>query len=83
MQITLNIEQIRADTPLPPIFRVRQRWQTMPLTDVTATVRAELDRLGLAARIRPGMQIAVTAGSRGITNIVQITAAAVGCSSYG
>ncbi len=28
MQITLNIEDIHADTPLPPLFRVRQRWQT-------------------------------------------------------
>jgi hypothetical protein len=84
MQITLNIEQIRADTPLPPLFRVRQCWQTTPVADVAATVWAELDRLGLAAHIRPGMQIAVTAGSRGITNIVQITAAAVaGCAIMG
>ncbi|MCX7860050.1 MAG: nickel-dependent lactate racemase [Chloroflexus sp.] len=77
MQITLNIEGIHADMPLPPLFRVRQRWQTTPLVDVATTVRSELDRLGLARQLRPGMRIAVTAGSRGIANIVPITAAAV------
>lgn len=77
MQISLNIEGLTADTPLPPLHRVRQRWESRPLADVAAAARAELDALGLRERLRPHMRVAVTAGSRGIANIVTITRAAV------
>jgi hypothetical protein len=78
MQISLNIEDLTADTPLPPLQRVRQRWQTRPLADVAGAARAQLDALGLRGALRPGMRVAVTAGSRGVANIVAITRAAVG-----
>jgi len=61
----------------PPMFRVRQHFQAPQVADVPAEVRAELGRLPLAQRIKPGDTVAVTAGSRGIANIARITRAIV------
>jgi Lactate racemase N-terminal domain len=77
MQISLNIEDLSNDTPLPPLYRVRQLWDTQPLADVPGATRAQLEALGLRAQIRPGMRVAVTAGSRGIRDIVAVTCTAV------
>lgn len=75
MQITINSADLKNDAPLPQLYRVRQRWDTQPLADLPGVVRAQLDGLGLA--VSPGMRVAVTAGSRGIRDIVPITRAAV------
>ncbi len=56
---------------------VQQRFPRPRVEDIPSTVREELRRLNLAARIRPGSRIAVTAGSRGIRDIVPILRAAV------
>jgi hypothetical protein len=56
---------------------VEQHIETPRLDDVPAAVRAEMARLGVAGRVRPGMAIAVTAGSRGIAGIPVILAAVV------
>lgn len=63
-----------ANTPLPRLTRVRQCWPAHALNDddVAATVRAQLETVGVRQRIVPGMRVAVTAGSRGIRNIVPI-----------
>lgn len=64
-------------TPLPPLYRVRQRWQTQPLTDIAGAVAAQLEAVGLRTRMTPGMRVALTAGSRGIHDIVPVLRAAV------
>ncbi|NWF79708.1 MAG: DUF2088 domain-containing protein [Chloroflexi bacterium] len=77
MQITINSQDLNSEAPLPPLYRVRQRWTSQPIADVSAAVGAELERLGLRERISCGQRIAITAGSRGIRDIVSITRAAV------
>lgn len=61
----------------PPIFRVRQKFARPRVADVAAEVAAQLGRLRLAERIRPGQSVAITAGSRGITQIATIVRACV------
>ena len=56
----------------PNMIRVRQQLVAPTLTDVRAAVRAELQKLDLAARVKAGQRIAIPAGSRGIANIVTI-----------
>lgn len=63
---------------LPPLIRVTQEFDRTTVPDPAAAVRAELERIGLAGRIRPGARIAITAGSRGIRNIVAMLQAAAG-----
>jgi len=54
---------------LPAMYLIEQRWNHTTLEDVEGTVRAELKRVGLKGRVKPGMSIAITAGSRGIVNM--------------
>lgn len=77
MDLTITLPDLTVDLPLPPLYRVRQRWRTQLLGDIRGAVRAQLESLDLRTRIAPGMRIAVTAGSRGIRDIVPITRAAV------
>jgi hypothetical protein len=53
----------------PQFFRVRQKFERPRVEDIPATLEAELARLQLGGKIRPGQTVAVTAGSRGIINI--------------
>jgi hypothetical protein len=56
----------------PKMVRVRQQLLAPTLADVRAAVRAELQKLNLAGRVKAGQRIAIPAGSRGIANIVTI-----------
>ncbi|MBC7336914.1 MAG: DUF2088 domain-containing protein, partial [Clostridia bacterium] len=56
----------------PQIFRLRQRFASHKLNDIPGRIRAELDRVGVREKVQPGMEVAITAGSRGINNIVTI-----------
>jgi len=63
----------------PHLFRVRQSFQSpsLPVEQISATLSAELSRLNLAGRVKPGQTVAITAGSRGVANIALIIKAAV------
>jgi hypothetical protein len=54
---------------LPEVFRVRQTFPAPRVDDISGEVRAQLERLALGPRVRPGQSVAITAGSRGIANI--------------
>jgi hypothetical protein len=59
------------------MVRVRQIWQRPRVEDIPATVAAQLERLELGAKVRPGQSVAITAGSRGIAQIAVILRAVV------
>jgi Lactate racemase N-terminal domain len=61
----------------PDMYRIRQTFEGPTVADIRATVQAELGRVDVAAVIRPGQTVALTAGSRGITNIAAIVKATV------
>jgi hypothetical protein len=56
----------------PAIVRIRQHLERPVIADIPAAIEAELEKLDLASRIRPGQTVALTAGSRGIANIPDI-----------
>ncbi len=60
------------DLPMPKMYKIRQQLEVPQVEDVPAAVRAELRRIGIAQLVKPGQRIALTAGSRGIVNIVPI-----------
>ncbi len=62
---------------LPRIFRVQQLWDRPVVADVGAEAERQLQSLRLAERVRSGQTVAITAGSRGIADIVSILRAAV------
>ena len=56
------------NNPLPNFFRLRQKFDAPTLPDPAPATRAALAQLPAANFIRPGMAVAVGAGSRGISN---------------
>ena len=52
----------------PLVFRVRQRFDDPHLDDVPSEVEAQLSRLSLGTKIKPGQTVAITSGSRGIAD---------------
>ena len=58
---------------LPRFCRVRQKFDSHQIVDIPDAVRKQLASLRLKDHIREGDSVAVTAGSRGIANIVEIT----------
>jgi hypothetical protein len=53
----------------PNMYRIRQKFAGPAVQDIPATVAAELQRVEVAALIKPGATVALTAGSRGVANI--------------
>ncbi|MGH7408900.1 MAG: DUF2088 domain-containing protein [Candidatus Methylomirabilales bacterium] len=64
-------------TTFPIFTRVTQRWDQPRIPDVEAAVAAALEAGGLRGRLRPGMVVAITAGSRGVARLPEILRAAV------
>ena len=54
------------------MLRVRQHFEAPRVDDVAAAVRGELERIGIRGRIAPGRTVAITAGSRGIADVVTV-----------
>jgi hypothetical protein len=60
------------------MFAVRQKFPSSPPLDIPVVVRNEFKAQNVLANLKPGAQIAVAAGSRGIANIQQIIAEVLG-----
>ncbi len=73
------VSGILARTPVPRMFHARQ---TFPRTHIDTgaiptVVATEMAKLGISEKIKPGMRIAITVGSRGVANVAVITRAIV------
>ena len=70
-----TVSRLLRDVPLPRMFHAAQQFpdQHIDRADIERTIFREIDRSGMGERIRPGMRVAVTAGSRGIRNVDEIT----------
>jgi len=56
----------------PKMYRIRQTFNRTSVGGIAQAVRAELTNLPLRETVRPGDQVAITAGSRGISHIAPI-----------
>lgn len=68
----MSCVELLREVPIPRMAAVRQRFPAGRLSDISAAVAEALARKGTLDRIVPGMQVAITAGSRGISNIALI-----------
>ena len=62
---------------LPNIVKVKQHFTGPSVSNVEKKITAEFSKQTIDMKIRPGMEIAITAGSRGIANIARIIRATV------
>jgi hypothetical protein len=58
------VRELAYDAPFPEMLPVRQKFDAPQVPDVAAATASALEPL--RGRIRPGMTVALTAGSRGI-----------------
>lgn len=72
------IENLLKDTPLPPVVRVRQRFDDTQLDDPVETLREKILANEGYQSVQPGSRVAVAVGSRGILHIRDFTLALVG-----
>ena len=63
------IDDLLSDVRLPRMVRVRQVFPDDALRDVEASLREAMRAPAIAARVRPGMRIAVGVGSRGLAQL--------------
>ena len=63
------------DTFIPKMFRVRQKFSHDHIEPerIPQVIAELLSEEKFASRVRPGMRIAITAGSRGIANVALTT----------
>lgn len=64
--------EILKDIKIPKMARIRQKFDTQSLDNLPEAVRSGVNKPEIRRRIMKGQRIAITAGSRGITNIAQI-----------
>ena len=67
-----SIHDLLKDVPIPRMVPVRQLFDRSHITDIPSAVRTEMQRKEVLAKIKPGMRIAITAGSRGIDNLALV-----------
>ncbi|MFQ5687653.1 MAG: lactate racemase domain-containing protein, partial [Candidatus Scalindua sp.] len=60
------------------LVQIKQKFSSLSVVDVTERIKSEIADLKLEKRIKPGNSIAITAGSRGITDINVITMTVIG-----
>ena len=73
------VSKLLADVHIPRMFKVKQIFPRPVIKpeDIPNVIRRELSQGKFSRKIKPGMNIAVTAGSRGIANVAIITKAIV------
>jgi hypothetical protein len=64
-----TIDTLLDGIPIPRMVKVRQSFERPQVADLAAELIARLRASGTLAGLKPGARIAVTAGSRGITNL--------------
>lgn len=67
------IEQVLESIPIPKMAKVKQTFNKEKIDDVPAVLRDKLNEKKGSFSIQPGMEIAITVGSRGLDKIVEIT----------
>ena len=74
-----GVSNLLQGVEIPRMFRARQTFPAEAILpqDLPQAIFRELSKPEIAGRIKPGMRIAITAGSRGIANVAIITKAIV------
>jgi hypothetical protein len=64
---------------MPPLYRIRQRFDVTAIADVAAAVRDEFSKFDWGDKIYPGQSVAVGVGSRGTHDLKNLVVSTVAC----
>src|SRR5690625_2652219 len=71
------LQELLQDIPVPKMVKVKQEFDDAQVDDLGATLFAELDTEQIKKMVKPGMEVAVAVGSRGLDRLVETTAVTV------
>lgn len=71
------IQELLQDIPLPKMAKVKQEFNTEQIDNLESALQQELEKDYIRQRVKPGMEIAVAVGSRGLDRLVELTAVTV------
>jgi hypothetical protein len=63
------LREVLKDIPIPQVVKIRQKFDGTKLDNLAEVLELELQKPGTIDRIKPGQQVAVAVGSRGVANI--------------
>ncbi len=63
-----TIDRLLDPIPIPRIFKITQRFERSRIDDVEGELRAKLGQRGVLSQVKKDQRIAMTVGSRGISN---------------
>lgn len=67
------LRELLQDIPIPQVVKIRQKFNGDKLENPVEELVKELGKPGAIDRIKPGQQVAVAVGSRGVANIAALT----------
>ena len=67
-----GVLQILRSIPIPKVYRVRHHIESPSIDDIAGEVRTQLKQAAVLKNVRAGQRIAVTVGSRGISNQAEV-----------
>ncbi len=71
------VSELVRDVPIPRMVKVKQRFDNSKLENVADVLNEQLQQDMIQRLIKPGMEIAIAVGSRGVDKIPEITATTV------
>lgn len=67
------LRTVLEEVPIPQMVRIRQKFDAAKIDNLEEVLQQELQKPGAIERIKPGQQVAVAVGSRGVANIALFT----------
>ncbi|MFC4401904.1 lactate racemase domain-containing protein [Gracilibacillus xinjiangensis] len=67
------LHELVRDIPIPKMVKVKQNFDDQQIDDLGRELMVQLDEKGLEHQIKPGMEVAVAVGSRGLDRLVELT----------
>ncbi|MEC0174086.1 lactate racemase domain-containing protein [Paenibacillus favisporus] len=71
------LQELLKDIPIPKMAKVNVRFNDEQIVDLGSDLGAKLRQAHIMEKVKPGMEIAIAVGSRGLDRIVELTAVTV------
>ena len=71
------LQDLLKDIPVPKMAKVKVKFDDTKIDDLEPALLAKLQQEHIQSKVKPGMEIAVAVGSRGLDRLVELTAVTV------
>ena len=73
----MDLDYLYRNVELPPLAKVRRRFQTDSISDLAGTIVETMEQSGISERLEEGSTVAVGVGSRGVHHLPEIVRAVI------